>query len=252
MATSAATYYAGDPDTARRLYRQALARDQTYKDARFGLAVIDLQKARGDKVDLERVEARLTGLIEALDPESDQLWYRAQYWRVVAGIYQGASERAPAQAEALFDPTTTEWWDPPKGLKDFLEGNMPNALVVLAAALKLGNVAASPTLADRVRPELGLGAGDVTADAITTALADDQERRGPAAYNLAGYYALYQEEDWINRSLELLEVALERAGPDLARTAWDDYTLQNLRDDAAAKPRFQDLLKEHGFDPAAP
>ena len=136
MANSAGTYYPGEPDVARKLYRRALEHDEEYKDARFGMAVIDLQLAEGDPPKLVKVEEELARVATNLEP-TKSLWYRTQFWRLVGLMYRGEDEQARHAAETLFG-SGTQWWDmkPSGELKSFLPKHRDTMLVAAASALQ--------------------------------------------------------------------------------------------------------------------
>jgi hypothetical protein len=244
MATSAATFYEWDLPTARRLYRQAIARDQSYIDAEFGLAVVDIRLAGGDIKALRDVENDLAKLLPKVRT-NEALWYRIQFWRVVAQLQQGTYEPALYRARCLFTYPAL-WWTPPNDLKDFLDDTMPSSLVLLAAALELTRRPLEGDLAGKVAGRLKITT-PVTGKSIVDALVTDPDQCSKAAYGLAGYYAICQGAGWVDHSLEQLRIALERGGPDLARTAWNDHMLNGLR--RRHVKRFEACLAEAGFTP---
>ena len=249
MANSAATYYPGEPQVARELYRRALKHDSTYRDARFGMAVIDLDRAEGDGAKLQQVEGELKTVAKGLDAGSG-LWYRAKFWLIVSLMYRQQDEAAHAVARELFG-ADTHWWKPRSKLKPFLDEHRPNMLVIAAAALRRDSNAAAPdALASHLRSEFPdlPPQGPVRGDDIVAQLERDPGR-WPAAYNLAGYYALVKPDNntWIASSLSHLETALDADGLELARYAWRDWSLKSLRDDAEME--FRALLADADYVP---
>jgi hypothetical protein len=247
MATSAATFYEWDCATARRLYRQAIARDPSYLDARFGLAVVELRLAAGNSDALDEVEHDLAELLENVAVK-DALWYRIQFWRVVIRLQQREYDLARQQAVELFDEPAL-WWMPSNELKAFLDDTLPSSVVPLAAALALTSTSLDGVLAARLAGKLGI-TGEVTGPAIVGALLDDPVYCSKAAYGLAGYYAACQSNDgtWADRSLGQLKIALERGGPDLARQAWEDFMLDPLHKEPYVE-RFRATLTAAGYTP---
>jgi hypothetical protein len=260
MATSAATYYRSEPDVARELYRRALALDSKYRDARFGIAVIDLERAEGARSKLAKADQQLVKAGAGLTT-ADKLWYRIQFWRVVGFLYRNEHPRAAREAEDLFGAATRWWfgaalWEGPRwpgsgnDLGTFLKRHRPNMLAVAATALQCVGPA-SDGLAARLRTELpDLRQVEViTGQAIVSAM-EARPDEWPASYNLCGYYAFAKPSAmWATDALRHLETALETGGATLARYAWDDWFLRNLRRDPRARPMFRRLVQDAGFNP---
>jgi hypothetical protein len=253
MTVSAGAFYFWDLDTARRLYRQALALDTEYKDARFDLAVVELRAARADEDALAHVANRFEELAtsDGVDPRDEPLWYKARFWKTVAQLSSDTPEDAVSSAVTLFDPETTQWWVDdqsklPSKLKLLLPGMRPMAFVVLATALARADDAAEGELATRLRTELGIPSNEaVTGRRIVKAITADSKLRGEAAYNLACFHARLQRAPWKNEALEYLREALTYGGPRMARFAWDDQGLLNLR--TQHEVQFRAALQAAGY-----
>jgi hypothetical protein len=122
-------------------------------------------------------------------------------------------------------------------------------LVLLATALQRAGQSATGELAVRLRALFNIPADvDVTGTAIVSAMTADPKLRTATAYNLACFHArLMTPPDWKAVALQRLKEALERGGPDMARSAWSDHGLTNLR--AHAHSEFLAEVTAAGYTP---
>jgi hypothetical protein len=255
MTVSAGAFYYWELDVARRLYRQALALDGDYKDARFDLGVAELRAAAGDADKLAQVADRFDQLAgsEGVNPDAEPLWYRARLWQTVAQLSNDDVQAAASTALNLFDPQSTKWWVEddkklPSTLKPLLGTMRPVALVVLATALERADGHAQGELAGHLRNALGIqDAGDVSGRGIVQAMTGNPSLRAVAAYNLACFHARLARDPWRAEALTLLREALARGGPQVARWAWSDHGLANLKAQAAAD--FRTEVESAGYTP---
>lgn len=254
MTVSAGTFYYWDLDTARRLYRQALALDEEYKDARFDLAVVELRLAKGDRAALTEAAERFEQLAtsEGVHPDDEPLWYRSRLWQTVAQLSSDDVQDAASTALTLFDPGSTRWWVEekklPSALKPLLPTMRPIALAVVATALERADRPAEGGLADHIRAILKIEEpGAVSGRRIASAMAADLGLRAVAAYNLACFHSRLARDPWKDQALQHLDEALTRGGPRLARWAWEDHGLANLR--THAETEFRSKLEAAGYKP---